>query len=122
MVSYYLTTRHVHPADETDPDALVDWYTTYAVPLHPQPGLLVLSIIVSILGSYATLLCLGQRTGSRGWRNYILLFASATCFAAVAVWGMHFVSMISTRLEPSEDIVWYLQVRAASPTRVLHSS
>jgi hypothetical protein len=94
----------------TDPHALAIYYTANAIPLHPQPGLLVLSIIVSILGSYATLLCLGRRTSSRGWRNHVLLFASALCFAAVAVWGMHFVSMVSTRLRPSPDVVWYLQV------------
>jgi hypothetical protein len=100
----------IHSTDGVDPQALAEYYTQYAIPLRPQAGILVLSIIVSILGSYATLLCLGRRTSSRGWRNHILLFASALCFAAVAVWGMHFVSMVSTRLRPSPEVVWYLQV------------
>lgn len=117
-----------HTDQLLDPQALVEWYTQYAVPLRPQPGLLVLSIIVSILGSYATLLCLGQRTGSRGWRNYISLSASALCFvgrvfvpcrnakltrllqSVVSIWSMHFVSMLSIRLRASDEIVWYLQV------------
>jgi len=108
----HITTSHI--ADDIDPQALTEYYTQYAIPLRPQPGILVLSIIVSILGSYATLLCLGRRTSSRGWRNHILLFASALCFAAVAVWGMHFVSMVSTRLRPSPEVVWYLQVCPSS--------
>jgi hypothetical protein len=98
------------PALTPDADALASYYTLYPIPLRPRPGILILSIIVSILGSYATLLCLGRRTGSRGWRNYALLFASAICFAAVGIWGMHFVSMISMRLQPSPNIVWYLTV------------
>jgi NO-binding membrane sensor protein with MHYT domain len=88
----------------------VTYYNTHHIPLHPIPGVLVTSIVVSILGSYATLLVLGRRTSSRGWRNHALLALAATCFASVAVWGMHFVSMISVRLKASPDVTWYLQV------------
>ena len=98
---------------KTDPDALVTYYQTHDVPLKPNPGLLVLSIVVSILGSYATLLLLGRRTSSRGWRNHSLLIVAAICFSAVAVWGMHFVSMISVRLQASPDVTWYLEVSTA---------
>ena len=66
---------------------------------------------MSILGSYATLLLLGKRTSSRGWRNHTLLVAAAICFSAVAVWGMHFVSMISVRLVASPNVTWYIEVR-----------
>jgi NO-binding membrane sensor protein with MHYT domain len=52
----------------------------------------VASILVSLLGSYATLTLLGRRTGSHGWRNHAILGLSVVCFATVAVWGMHFVS------------------------------
>jgi hypothetical protein len=93
-----------------DQSALVDWYTTNNIPLYPQPGILVLSIVVSILGSYATLLLLGRRTSNRGFRNFGFLIISAICFSAVAVWGMHFVSMISVRLEASPGTTWYVQV------------
>jgi NO-binding membrane sensor protein with MHYT domain len=40
----------------------------------------------------------------------MFLGLAATCFAAVAVWGMHFVSMISVRLKPSPDVTWFLIV------------
>lgn len=88
----------------------MQYYVTHAVPIHPVPGILVLSIVVSVLGSYATLLLLGRRTSSRGWRNHLLLGFAAVCFSAVAVWGMHFVSMISIRLLASPDVTWYIQV------------
>lgn len=94
----------------TDPQGLAEYYVDHFIPLRPRPGILVLSIIVSILGSYATLLLLGRRTSSRGWRNHTLLGMAAICFAAVAVWGMHFVSMISVRLRASPNVTWYLEV------------
>jgi NO-binding membrane sensor protein with MHYT domain len=89
-----------------DPVQLVSYYTNRAIPISPLPGILVLSII----GSYATLLLLGRRTSARGLRNHFFLGLAATCFAAVAVWGMHFVSMISIRLKASPDVTWFLLV------------
>ncbi|WRT68429.1 uncharacterized protein IL334_005405 [Kwoniella shivajii] len=73
-------------------------WNDYAIPLRPQPGVLVASIIVSILGSYATLLVLGRRTSSRGWRNHGLLLLAAVVFAACAIWGMHFFDRGMTAL------------------------
>lgn len=102
-----------------DDEALVEYYTTHAVPIHLQPGVLVASILVSVLGSYATLLVLGRRTSARGFRNLSLLLLAAVCFAAVAVWGMHFVSMISIRLRPTPDYTnktWYLIVSGGGPS------
>ncbi|KAK4688817.1 hypothetical protein P7C73_g1293, partial [Tremellales sp. Uapishka_1] len=96
-----------HPASP-DAQALKEYYLTSPIPIHPQPGVLIASILVSILGSYATLVVLGRRTSSKGLRNHGLLLLAAVCFAAVAVWGMHFVSMISIRLRASPDITWYL--------------
>lgn len=93
-----------------DPQALVRYYADHDIPMRPQPGFLVLSIIVSILGSYATLLLLGRRTSNKGLRNFGILILSAICFAAVAVWGMHFVSMISVRLDPSPSLSWAIMV------------
>lgn len=96
---------------------LAQWYAENrrAVPIRPEPGVLVASIFVSILGSYATLLVLGRRTSPRGFRNLILLLLAAVCFSAVAVWGMHFVSMISIRLQATPDkhgVQWYMQFSA----------
>jgi NO-binding membrane sensor protein with MHYT domain len=89
---------------------LIKHYVTHAVPIRPQVGVLIASILVSILGSYATLLVLGRRTSPRGFRNMTLLLLAALCFAAVAVWGMHFVSMISIRLRPVEGEDWFITV------------
>lgn len=97
-------------AYSADPNALVDYYYDTDIPMRPEPGFLVLSIIVSILGSYATLLLLGRRTSNKGLRNFGFLIVSAICFAAVAVWGMHFVSMISVRLDASPSISWTIVV------------
>ncbi|EIW67253.1 hypothetical protein TREMEDRAFT_12207, partial [Tremella mesenterica DSM 1558] len=91
-----------------NPDALRDYYATHAVPLRPSPGVLVVSIVVSILGSYTTLLCLGRRTSSKGWKNHFLLMMAGVCFACVAVWGMHFVSMISIHLRATPHVTWYI--------------
>ncbi|KAL7422485.1 hypothetical protein Q5752_003133 [Cryptotrichosporon argae] len=91
-----------------DPMSLAAYYETQAIPIHPQPGILIASILVSILGSYATLLVLGRRTSSKGLRNFALLLLAALSFAAVAVWGMHFVGMSSVRLKASPDVTWYL--------------
>lgn len=101
---------HTKTTLTTDQSALVTYYTDHDIPMRPQPGFLVLSIIVSILGSYATLLLLGRRTSNRGLRNFGFLAVSAICFAAVAVWGMHFVSMISVRLDPSPNLSWAIMV------------
>ncbi|KIR73688.1 hypothetical protein CNBG_9583 [Cryptococcus deuterogattii R265] len=92
-----------------DQEQLVSYYVNNAVPIRTQPGVLIASIIVSILGSYATLIVLGRRTSSRGWRNHLLLLLAAIVFAACAIWGMHFVSMISIRLKASPDVVWYIR-------------
>ncbi|BEJ12564.1 hypothetical protein CspHIS471_0210240 [Cutaneotrichosporon sp. HIS471] len=115
--------------NRTDPlvlanEKLAQYYSQYhgnPVPIDPIPGVIVASILVSILGSYATLLVLGRRTSPRGVRNLALLLLAAVCFAAVAVWGMHFVSMISIRLNATRglshvglgesdigQIVWYI--------------
>lgn len=109
--------RAVHLLTHTDKVQLAEWYAVNrrAVPIRPEPGVLVASIFVSILGSYATLLVLGRRTSPRGFRNLILLLLAAVCFSAVAVWGMHFVSMISIRLRatPVKDgVQWYMQFSA----------
>ena len=82
---------HADIENVTEPTQLVDYYTTSAVPLHPLPGIIILSVVVSVLGSYAALLVLGRRTASRGWRNHVFLGLAAICFGAVAIWGMHFV-------------------------------
>ncbi|ODN78712.1 hypothetical protein L202_04283 [Cryptococcus amylolentus CBS 6039] len=102
-----------------DQDGLMQYYQTHAIPIHPQPGALVASVIVSILGSYATLLVLGRRTGSRGWRNHIFLFLAAVVFSSTAVWSMHFLSMTTIRLKASPSVTWYIQFNPGMTTMSL---
>lgn len=87
------------PVDQT---ALALYYRIHPISLQANPGVVVASIIVSLLGSYATLTLLGRRTGSHGWRNHVILGLSVVCFATVAVWGMHFVSV--TGLMPHHNV------------------
>jgi len=82
----------MRPVLSPDQTALALYYRQHAISLVANPGVVVASIIVSLLGSYATLTLLGRRTGSHGWRNHFILGLSVICFATVAVWGMHFVS------------------------------
>jgi hypothetical protein len=78
-------------SDHPDETALALYYRLHPISLQANPGVVVASIIVSLLGSYATLTLLGRRTGMHGWRNHVILGLSVVCFATVAVWGMHFV-------------------------------
>ena len=108
--SLLLPSHKLATDSRTDPTALSTFYNNTAVPLQIQPSGLVISILVAIFGSYATLLLLGRRTASRGWRNHVFLALAATCFSAVAIWGMHFTSMVSVRLLPSPSQTWYVRV------------
>lgn len=45
-----------------------------------------------------------------GWRNHVILGLSVVCFATVAVWGMHFVSVS----------VCSLRLRLGRPAKVDH--
>ena len=67
------------------------------MPWTANPGVTVASILVSVLGSYATLLILGRRTSNRGFANGLLLVLSAGAFTVVAVWSMHFVRPPASR-------------------------
>lgn len=76
---------------DTDNEALSAYWSTRWMPWTANPGVTVASILVSVLGSYATLLILGRRTSNRGFGNGLLLVLGAGAFTVVAVWSMHFV-------------------------------
>lgn len=76
----------------TDEPALAAYYASRPIPETFEPGIVAASVLVSILGSYATLLLLGKRTSIRGTRNLVLLLAASVTFGVVGVWSMHFVS------------------------------
>ncbi|KAL7412161.1 hypothetical protein BDY24DRAFT_110596 [Mrakia frigida] len=92
-----------------DEPALAAYYASRPIPETFEPGIVAASVLVSILGSYATLLLLGKRTSIRGTRNLVLLLAASVTFGVVGVWSMHFVSMLGLRLVPSPTVDWYLR-------------
>ena len=63
-------------------------YTEHPIPQTFNPGIIVASIAVAVLGSYSTLLLLGKRTSNKGARNISLLALAATTMASVGIWGM----------------------------------
>lgn len=62
-----------------------------------EPWLVALSLIVAIQGAYVGLSLAVQVGGSAGLRQRCLL-AGAAISLAVAIWSMHFVGMLATRL------------------------
>jgi NO-binding membrane sensor protein with MHYT domain len=95
---------------QTDPSALAGYYITHAVPLEANAGVIVASVIVSILGSYATLLLLGRRSGDQNIRSHLFMALGAICFATIGIWGMHFISFQAFRLRAAEDVLWTIRV------------
>ncbi|RMD39869.1 hypothetical protein DV735_g5253, partial [Chaetothyriales sp. CBS 134920] len=56
-----------------------------------QPGFIVLSCFVSLIGCITTLELLHRRTSTRGAYNWFLLFASSFTMGACGIWAMHFI-------------------------------
>lgn len=59
---------------------------------HYQPGFIVLSYVVSLVGAWTTLELLLKRTGGSGLYNVLLLIGAGVAFGSTATFGMHFVS------------------------------
>ncbi|PWN54164.1 hypothetical protein IE53DRAFT_365687 [Violaceomyces palustris] len=91
--------------------AVAEYYETHRIPQRFNPGIVVASIAVSVLGSYATLLLLGKRTSNKGTKNVLLLVLAATTMASVGIWGMHFIGMHMS-LRPVAGVSWYIKVNA----------
>lgn len=96
------------PVNWTDYRSVAIYYETHAIPQRLNAGIVVASIAVSILGSYASLFVLGKRTSNSGIRNIILLIISAITMAFVGIWSMHFIGMYM-RLEATKEISWYIR-------------
>ncbi|KAJ9642540.1 hypothetical protein H2199_004921 [Coniosporium tulheliwenetii] len=69
--------------------------TTYkvgdVVPFHMLPGLIIVSYIVSLVGSVTTVELLHRRKTGGGWLSWLQLAACSVSFGLVAIWCMHFV-------------------------------
>lgn len=97
--------------DLSNSSSIADYYQTHAVPQRYSAAVIVASIAVAILGSYATLFVLGKRTSNSGLRNILLLVLAATTMSFVGIWGTHFIGM-HMRLEPVPKMDWYINFNA----------
>ncbi|EON68873.1 hypothetical protein W97_08131 [Coniosporium apollinis CBS 100218] len=61
------------------------------VPFHMLPGLIIVSYIVSLVGSVTTVELLHRRKTGGGWLSWLQLAACSVSFGLVAIWCMHFV-------------------------------
>ncbi|KAK4235834.1 hypothetical protein C8A03DRAFT_36313 [Achaetomium macrosporum] len=92
-------------------------YLGQVVPFTIDPGLLVLSYAVSLVGAAATLELIHRRTSRRGYYNNILLLCAAITMGGVAIWSMHFIGNLATTLlhsEPELHVVYSGRVTVAS--------
>src|SRR5580658_10499631 len=67
------------------------------MPVTYQTWLVLLSVVMAIQGAYVGLNLAGQIADATGARRRLLL-AGATVSLALAIWTMHFVGMLSVRL------------------------
>jgi NO-binding membrane sensor protein with MHYT domain len=108
----------------TQLEELAVYYQTHPLPVHYSPVFIALSILVSLIGCYATLLLLGRRTSNHGHRNFLYLIAAAFLMASgkplftlspipahekpAGIFGMHFVGMFHS-LRPAPGVHWYIK-------------
>jgi NO-binding membrane sensor protein with MHYT domain len=100
--------HHLTGVDVYNTTSVAIYYETHAIPQRLNAGIICASILVSILGSYASLFLLGKRTSNSGTRNIVLLILAATTMAFVGLWSMHFIGMYM-RLEATMNINWYIR-------------
>ncbi|KAI9749877.1 MAG: hypothetical protein M1835_001476 [Candelina submexicana] len=61
----------------------VDW--------HIKPDFVIVSLLVSLLGTWTTVELLHRRTAGRGWYNSVLLVGACITMGGIATWSMHFI-------------------------------
>lgn len=66
------------------------------MPVHYEPWLVILSVVVAIQGAYVGLSITTQVSAATGLKWRLLLAAAAVSFA-VAIWTMHFVGMLAAQ-------------------------
>ncbi|KAK4247435.1 hypothetical protein C7999DRAFT_41207 [Corynascus novoguineensis] len=80
-----------------------------------HPGLLVLSYVISLVGTASTLI--HRRTSRRGYYNNFLLLGAAVTMGGVAIWSMHYIGNRATTMlngEPGVQISYSAGVTIAS--------
>ncbi|KAK5653669.1 hypothetical protein OQA88_8699 [Cercophora sp. LCS_1] len=89
----------------------------HQIPDTYTPGVVVLSYVVSLIGSASTLELINRRTSRKGIYNYLLLLGAAITMGGVAIWCMHFIGNRATVLlngEPGAQIAYSPGVTVAS--------
>ncbi|KAL1917863.1 uncharacterized protein VTP21DRAFT_3697 [Calcarisporiella thermophila] len=56
-----------------------------------RPAIVVLSYVVSVIGSFTTLELLQRRTARQGSLNWLLLFGASLSMGGCGIWSMHFI-------------------------------
>lgn len=79
-----------------------------------NPGFIVLSYAIAVVGSLCTLELLIRRTTNAGWRNQVLLASAGFTFGSVSTFAMHFIFNNSLSLHhPLQDRKNYPALRLA---------
>ncbi|GMK54530.1 hypothetical protein CspeluHIS016_0111160 [Cutaneotrichosporon spelunceum] len=69
-----------------------------------NPGFIVLSYLISLVGAICTLELLIRRTSNRGMANVLLLVSAGICFGSVSTFAMHFVGNQSLALHHPKQV------------------
>ncbi|KAI1348575.1 hypothetical protein F5Y01DRAFT_210507 [Xylaria sp. FL0043] len=92
-------------------------YQGHFVPRSFDPGFVVLSFLVSLIGSISTLELINRRTSRNGLFNHIYLVTAAVTMGGISIWSMHFVgnrAIILAQDQPELRIVYSSQYTAIS--------
>ncbi|KAK3690563.1 hypothetical protein B0T22DRAFT_463879 [Podospora appendiculata] len=92
-------------------------YTGQVIPFQFNAGIIVISFVVSFVGSASTLELINRRTSRKGRYNYLLLFGAAISMGGVAIWCMHYIGNRATSLlngEPELQIAYSVGITALS--------
>ncbi|KAI0802295.1 hypothetical protein GGR55DRAFT_683390 [Xylaria sp. FL0064] len=92
-------------------------YQGHFVPRSFNPGFVILSFLVSLIGSISTLELINRRTSRNGLFNHIYLVTAAVTMGGISIWSMHFVgnrAIILAQDQPELQIVYSSQYTAIS--------
>ncbi|KAK6857154.1 hypothetical protein PG995_007341 [Apiospora arundinis] len=101
----------------TASEDLLTRFTGHAVPVSFDPGFVILSYVVSLIGAGCTLELINRRTSLKGLYNHLLLVGAAVSMGGIAIWSMHYIgnrAIIILHDEPELQIVYSSGITAAS--------
>ncbi|KAK8073531.1 hypothetical protein PG994_004430 [Apiospora phragmitis] len=102
-------------------DDLLTRFTGHAVPVSFDPGFVVLSFLVSLIGAGCSLELINRRTSMKGLFNHLhrslLLVGAAVSMGGIAIWSMHYIgnrAIVILNNEPELQIAYSSGITAAS--------